>query len=52
MSEAKFTADLDGTVDYGNIDNLSCNEEAFNISGDFGSVEVTCTECNLEFSDA
>jgi hypothetical protein len=40
--------DLDGTIDYGNIDSLSMLEGNFELSGHFGDVKITGGELRFE----
>ncbi len=42
------TTDPDGSTDYGNIDALSQTETGFNLSGDFGSVNIVGGELCFE----
>lgn len=42
------TTDPDGSTDYGNIETLSQTESGFNLSGDFGSVNIIGGELLFE----
>ena len=42
------TTDPDGTVDFGNIETLSQTENGFQLSGDFGSVNIVGGELRFE----
>jgi hypothetical protein len=42
------TTDLDGTIDYGNIDSLLKTSSGFEIEGDFGSVRIKGGELKFE----
>jgi hypothetical protein len=42
------TTDPDGSTDYGNIEALSQTETGFNLSGDFGSVNIVGGELCFE----
>ena len=42
------TKDPDGSTDYGNIDTLCQTEGGFNLSGDFGSVNIMGGELRFE----
>ncbi|CAA0113597.1 Uncharacterised protein [Halioglobus japonicus] len=42
------TNDPDGSTDYGNIETLCQTENGFNLSGDFGSVNITGGELQFE----
>ena len=43
-----LTTDLDGTIDYGNIDSLLKTSSGFEVEGDFGSVVITGGELKFE----
>jgi hypothetical protein len=45
---APSTKEPDGTADYGNIDTLRQTESGFNLSGDFGSVNIKGGELRFE----
>lgn len=42
------STDPDGTVDYGNIDELNIGEGIFTLSGDFGTVSILGGELRFE----
>jgi hypothetical protein len=42
------STDLDGTIDYGNIDSLLKTSSGFEVEGDFGSVVITGGELKFE----
>lgn len=48
MESALSSADLNGTIDFGNIETLSQTENGYHISGDFGSVNIIGGELHFE----
>ena len=40
MAQAESITDLDGSIDYGNIDSLTKTDEGFNLIGEFGNVQI------------
>lgn len=48
IESAPSTIDPDGSIDYGNIETLCQTEIGFNLSGDFGTVNIIGGELNFE----
>jgi len=40
MQQAKSSTDPDGAIDYGNIDTLTKTEFGFELTGEFGYVQI------------
>lgn len=51
MRDVLCSTDVDGTVDYGNIDHFEKVETGFEIDGDFGSVIVVGGNVNLRVNE-
>lgn len=50
IAEAQSSMDTSGEVDYGNIDTLVIQPGSAQITGDFGSVEITGGTCALSIN--
>ena len=52
IETVKYSIDLDGSIDYGNIEGFrySSNGE-YKFGGDFGEVSITCSGVRLEIAD-
>ncbi|MDF1821543.1 MAG: hypothetical protein P1U64_08220 [Alcanivoracaceae bacterium] len=48
QEQSPFTRDPDGSIDYGNIDQLEKTADGFIISGDFGQVKIVGGEVQFE----
>ena len=52
MESVKYTVDLDGSIDYGNIEGFrNIVNDKYNFGGDFGEVSVSCSDVRLEIND-
>ena len=48
QNNVKPVKDIDGTLDYGNIDSLLQTSKGFEVTGDFGSVNIIGGELGFE----
>lgn len=48
IESVRFTKDPDGSIDYGTIDTLVKLESTYQVSGDFGEVEIIGGELRFE----
>ncbi|MCY7375258.1 MAG: hypothetical protein LH472_04720 [Pyrinomonadaceae bacterium] len=52
MDSVKHTNDIDGSIDYGNVESLRCeSDDTYKVDGDFGEVSVHCRDVRLEIND-